>query len=836
MTDETFDPDFATSADWARLYRRLGLQCVPANAPVKGKQWKRPSIDWKQHQHKLADDDTFLSWFPPTYSGNIGILTGSCSGNLVVIDGDTYKGPEHQSWWNGLIAVHNNGMEVETVMARTGGGGIHRWFRFPQGVTVPCGVVASIRTDIRAEGGFIVAPPSRHDSGAFYEFLPGCGPHEIEIADAPDWLVEAVLALSGTSTLGNPSIPPSAAPAATIDGSVDDGREHMMTKCVWGALTDLRQLHQAIPEDGFTAELADAYERYEQQVSPRDRDRAHGTKSERLERENRGYSLFVEKWRAGLRQWDNKLAQHAQNPTTPAHKPDPEDEEYGAPQVHDHAPAANAHDDAPDPKPLQIADPFEEAVVPDFPTHILGPKLQQLIRDMSDAMGADPNSVAMCMLAAAGAALDQRFKVDMQRGANFMMPPRVWPLLIGDPSTMKTPVIKAALRPLTRLDTENQRDYQRAYARWKEQDKDTRGPEPDKPTRFVLEDATTEKLHSVCADQDRGVALMLDEMSRFSQSSKSARGGLSDPDRAMYAKFFDGDRFVLDRIGRGTVLAEVFGGTILGGLQPDTLASMANLAENGLMQRFVTIIVRKMRRGQPVDFSNLAMWWDSLLERLTTLQPVTVACTPEAERLFLDFGGDIVDIVSYAEASNHFKSAMGKLRGLVGSIALILHLMEGRYGSRLEADTARKAIELCRSFIIPHQLVFYEMCEGGFTGTTVGKVASWLLASEEMRVTPRDLMINIKALRGKAQGEVSGLMSQFVMMGWVAEEMDAKGYKTKAWLVRRGLREHFDERRRAIQDGRRRTYEMLNEFKTNREAAPQPDGPRARDNIDNIGI
>ena len=816
MTDEPFDPDFATSADWARLYRSHRLQCVPAHAPVKGKQWKRPSIEWKQHQHQLVDEATYLSWFPPTYSGNIGILTGSASDNLVVIDGDTYKGPEHEQWWQGLLAVHNNGMEIETVMARTGGGGLHRWFRFPKGVTVPCGVFAHIRTDIRAEGGFIVCPPSKHETGAFYEFLPGYAPHEMEVADAPQWLVDAILALTGTATASSPSSPPSALPSATIDGSVDDGREALMTKCVWGALTDLRQLNSAIAADGFIADRDEAYARYEEQVTPRDRDRAHGTKSERLDREGRGYTLWCEKWRKGLAQWDTKLASHASHPTTPARVPERDDEDYGAPDVRDNAPSGNAHDQAP--KPLQIVDPFEEVTAPDFPFEIFGPKLQQLVRDLSDAMGADPSSVAMCFLSAAGAAIDQRFRIDMQRGSTFLMPPRIWPLLVGDPSTMKTPVIAAALAPLIALDTENQRAYARAYAQWKEQDKETRGPEPDRPIRYVLEDATTEKLHSVCADQDRGVSMMLDEMSKFSQSGKSARGGLSDPDRAMYAKFYDSKRYVVDRIGRGTVLAELFGGTILGGLQPDTLSDMQHLADNGLLQRFCPVITKPMRRGQQVDYSNLAIWWDGLLQRLTTLQPVIVKCTPEAEALFLDFGGNMVEIVRFAEASNPFKSAMGKLKGLVGSIALILHLMEGRYGSLIEAETAQKAIDLCTTFIIPHQLAFYEMCEGGSGGTNLGKTASFVLSSELMRLTPRDLTMNMRSLRGKTHGELCNLMGQLVSMGWLQEEMDAKGIRTKAWLVRQGLREHFSERRRALQDGRRRTAEML---RGKREAAQQ---------------
>jgi hypothetical protein len=44
--------------------------------------------------------------------------------------------------------------------------------------------------DIRARGGYIVAPPSRHISGREYAWSVDHHPHDLKIARGPDWLVE----------------------------------------------------------------------------------------------------------------------------------------------------------------------------------------------------------------------------------------------------------------------------------------------------------------------------------------------------------------------------------------------------------------------------------------------------------------------------------------------------------------------------------------------------------------------------------------------------------------------------------------------------------------------
>ena len=780
----------------------------------------------------MATDEEFERWFPPSYSGTLCIVTGfhQSGRRWMISDGDRYHGPEHDAWWNAGLITHNNGMDIETVRCVTGGGGIHRWFWLPEGVIIPNFTNKIVHTDGRELGGQGVTCPSRHDSGGYYGFEPGYGPHEMKLATMPMWLVERHLEAAhkaGATITGKTlSSPPSTLPSSTIDGSVDDGREALMTKCVWGALTDLRQLHHTVPSDFFMSELLRAYERYENQVTPRDRDRTHGTKSERLDKENRGYNLFVEKWRKGLAQWDTKLAAHASNPSTPARHPERDDEDYGASQVHDNAPSGKAHDNAPDPD-IQFADPFTETVAPIFPLDILPPKIRAFTQQVALATGGDVSVIAFTLLTAASGAISHEFTLRMPGG--YLVRPRLWQVIVGDPSSLKTPIMNIALRPLAQMDTESTREHAREMARWRELPKDERGPEPSQPLRYLVEDATVERIHEICAQQTRGVMVLIDEMTKFSDSGKASRGGLSDPDKSFYTRMYNGERAVVDRITRGHLCADPLSGSMLGGIQPDALHGLDHMNENGMMQRLTPTWAGRRRHMVDVDYAMEAQYWEHTIRRLASLYPCEMRLTPQASADLLEFGNFCVDVVTLTDVSKNLSGAIGKLNGLVGSISLILHFLWGADSAgRVDEQTTAMAIRLCREYVIPSNQLFYELSEGGKANSVMNKLQLWLLASDLPRVTPRDLTVNLKAMRGKTHGELCAVMSQLVSMGWVREEMEPSGHKVRAWLVHKRLRAQFAERRALELQRRVQTYRMLDDMKAGKRGGERdrlPDDP-----------
>lgn len=327
MTD--FDPDFATITDYAKYYRQIGLQVIPSKLPDEDKAWKRPAIPWREYSTSLTTDDLFQSWYGPKspYAlKNIGFITGVNS--YFVVDADTHKNPEAEKWLTGLIAIHNNGFQLETATQRTGGGGLQYIFKAPPG-WIPPTAKTPIGIDIRGQGGFAVLPPSRHESGNLYQWIIGKEPWEAGIATAPDWLTQAIDRLVGQhAPQGQQKIEHTPTPqrAITPFGMIIDGREDYMTRLIWRKVVALYRESPIPAQSVFQDGMKEAFGEYEAAVASRIRE--PGTpKHILLERENRGVTLFQQKWKYATDQWTTRVKEAAsQQPREEPQQPpfDPE--------------------------------------------------------------------------------------------------------------------------------------------------------------------------------------------------------------------------------------------------------------------------------------------------------------------------------------------------------------------------------------------------------------------------------------------------------------------------------------------------------------------------------
>jgi hypothetical protein len=148
---------------WVGIGYDRGWSFTPLNG-------KRPRLlGWPTLPRETRDEA--LAW---AAAGNIGVRCGAVSYSLVVIDVDCAKG----ATWE---------CPVQTISVRTGGGGRHHYFAIPGGVHVPnsSGKIAPF-VDVKAEHGQVVYPGSVHpQTGKVYDWLPGCGPHEVLLRFLP---------------------------------------------------------------------------------------------------------------------------------------------------------------------------------------------------------------------------------------------------------------------------------------------------------------------------------------------------------------------------------------------------------------------------------------------------------------------------------------------------------------------------------------------------------------------------------------------------------------------------------------------------------------------------
>lgn len=165
--------------------------------PVRPEE-KRPFMtNWLQYTHSRASKETITSWFTNLSGAGVGIVTGRVS-NVIVLDVESTC----------PYPIEDILKKYPTqLISRSGSGGYHLFYQYPTNVPKVANRVRIFDgADLRADGGFIVLPPTIHSSGKRYEWVsegvPGRFPAALlDLRSQPKvqsdgWITEALRGVS----------------------------------------------------------------------------------------------------------------------------------------------------------------------------------------------------------------------------------------------------------------------------------------------------------------------------------------------------------------------------------------------------------------------------------------------------------------------------------------------------------------------------------------------------------------------------------------------------------------------------------------------------------------
>ena len=165
-------------------YDTCGFSIIPLGANPKfdkaPDKLKKPSIEaWEQYHQQRATKEQIQQWIDDGLFINIGVICGTVSGNLVIIDIDDETIPD-------VLQIHWDKIyESQAWGARTGKGS-QIWMKHnsnPGGIKKPL----RYKIEYRANRGYCVAPPSTHPNGNKYHFIE----HE-DLRTLPDLITKDV--------------------------------------------------------------------------------------------------------------------------------------------------------------------------------------------------------------------------------------------------------------------------------------------------------------------------------------------------------------------------------------------------------------------------------------------------------------------------------------------------------------------------------------------------------------------------------------------------------------------------------------------------------------------
>jgi hypothetical protein len=152
-----------TMLERVRDYSTMGLHPIPCEP-----RGKKPLVQWQQFQDTAPTMTQLKGWWQNWPDANIALVVGR---GVVVVDLD---GPQAQE------LLHEAGIVMPGGAPRVRtGNGQHVYLRLPQGRTARnrAGFLSTVangvksQVDLRADGGYVLAPPSIHPNGSAYDWL-----------------------------------------------------------------------------------------------------------------------------------------------------------------------------------------------------------------------------------------------------------------------------------------------------------------------------------------------------------------------------------------------------------------------------------------------------------------------------------------------------------------------------------------------------------------------------------------------------------------------------------------------------------------------------------------
>lgn len=388
------------------------------------------------------------------------------------------------------------------------------------------------------------------------------------------------------------------------------------------------------------------------------------------------------------------------------------------------------------------------------------PSLGEAIRGAAASKGAPADYVAAGLLAAAGSLIGNARWVSPWDG--WREPPIIWVMLVGLPSSGKSPALDAVIEPLRQLEAPLRTAAEAKYEEWegarhvaelrakdwelrsKKALKEGRDPEP-KPLdaiappapvfpRLVVNDVTVERLGEILSDCPRGVLQMRDELSGWLDSMSRYTAG---SDRPFWLEAYGGRGYSLERRSRKPLTIEHLSVGVVGGIQPDRLKSLLfQTDDDGLLARFVPVWPDPVPVKRPVGPTGEALI-KGVLDRLQSLEldvdptgkiDLTILPFTEAARTELDLFRE--QVRTWETGSEGLMvSFCGKLSGLSARLALVLSFLDwavtgGPEPRAIEAGVFSRVKRFLETYIRPMAIRTY----GGTSVPAVDRSARHLVS------------------------------------------------------------------------------------------------------------
>jgi hypothetical protein len=717
----------------ALMYAQQGyyiFPCIPkAKSPLTKNGFKDATTDPVQ----------IKKWWKKWPNANIGLVLDKS--NLLVVDLDRHaKDKDGIANYKKLEGFK----KTETVKAITGGEGIHLIFKAPASKVKG---LPSLGIDIKTNG-YILVEPSTHPSGKPYYWGKGTSILNHPIADCPNWLLHHIQKAekndkainsntkkdkdSSASTNKKEKYPASSALAikqrcSFLSNSFSNAPDLSEPEWYHG----IGVLAYTVEGTNIVHEFSRPHPRYSEAET----------------------NKKLEHW---------KVAGHGPPTCSTIEekcgdewcKTCPYNGHIKSPIVLGYAPLLNTAPKSP----------------PQFPSQILPKWANTYVLELSKSIGTTTDFVACCVLANLSGLIGNTYSLKLS--TSWIESANLWFVLVGEPSSGKSPALKNTLKPIKKIERklynayqnelmlyeQKKKIYEADLAAWKKAKKEGAEEalppaEPKKPVlkRLSITDITIEALGEKLCQNPMGLILASDELASWIGGMNQYKGG-KGADRSNYLSIWSSTAITIDRKGKDPLHVEKPFLTIIGGIQPDILQTMQNkLMEDGFKERFLysypapvtskaKLCENTLKQSTIEAYESLLIHWFS--NRPNEYKQLTLS--KQAENFFDECHEQWQATIDHTNR-NLSSYYLGKMSGYLSRLSIILHIMQHMADAEIplevNKETIEKAKKLCEYFIVHGQQAMGTLYQGA-EESTIHKYLDWIRSKQYIAISPRDIHTN----------------------------------------------------------------------------------------------
>jgi hypothetical protein len=779
-------------------YARRGLSVLPCKPSTKA-----PFVEGGLNS-ATTDPDVIRDWWARWPHAMIGVRMGEDPGVWALDpDGPDRPGkPDGRANW-ARLCVENGGCPP-THTHLTPNGGKHLLFKWrpDRPVTNSEGKLKGLGINVRGNGGYVIFPPSQRHDGKAYEVEDSLD--HFNFAEAPEWLYELILTKPTRSEeLTSPKPKISEQALATILPRRDarryaeaalDGEARAVASARPGARN--KQLNISAMK---LAQLEAAGELSEGEVVNALYQSAEASGLVAEDGHRQTMATIASGRRKGL-----------QHP-----RAIPEREPAQVIPMTQHADQA---EQVPAADPVDLWAKFDP---PGLPRSTLPDVIERFAYEQGRAMGADMAGIAVSALAVCAAAIPDKVKLQVKRhNAGWLESARLWIALVGPPSSMKSPTMAVAARPLRRMDADMARQQAEERSRYDKLPREEKAEaKPPKQARLVLQDTTVEAAQEILRDSPDGVLCYQDEMSGwFGAMDKYSGTRGSAKDRAFWLEAFNGAPYSVQRIGRGSVFIENLSISLIGGIQPEPIRKIAeDSVDDGLLQRLLPVMLKPAIEGCDEEESPVISEYGAMIGRLRHLDEIVLRFDHGAQAYRQELERKHLWLQSCETIHRKLAAHIGKYNGIFARLCVVWHCAEhaafGKVPPEISEGTARRAGGFLHRFLLPHAVAFYAGVLGlSSDHDSLTAVAAYILAHKLTKITNRDVKRGDRIMGRLDPHQIEAVFEQLEALGWIDRVTGPRPTAPSHWAVNQVVHEKFAERAKAEAERRASDRKMIAEI------------------------